>query len=88
MDICTVREPILASLSNQTVGDVLRGTEANKKELQMAWLRRHRRGFDGWHAGREALGTWETHSAPHVGGVGEADEPEASRWWSGSQITS
>ena len=34
MDICTVREPNLASLSNQTVGDVLRRTEANKKEPQ------------------------------------------------------
>jgi hypothetical protein len=88
MDDCTVREPNLASLSDEAAGDVFRGTEANKKEPEMAWLRRRRRGSGGWHAWREASGTWETHSAPCENGVGIADEPEASRWRSGSQITS
>ena len=36
MDICTVRELNLASLSNQTVGDAPGGAEANKKEPK--WL--------------------------------------------------
>jgi hypothetical protein len=32
MDICTVREPNLASLSEETAGDAPGGAEANKKE--------------------------------------------------------
>lgn len=30
MDDCTVREPNLASLTDEAAGDVFRGTEANK----------------------------------------------------------
>jgi len=42
----------------------------------MARLWRHRRSLGEWHVGREASGTWETHPAPRVNGVGEANEKE------------
>jgi len=88
MDICTVREPNPAPLTEETAGDAPGGAEANKKEPQWLGSGDAVGVYGGWHAGREAPGTWETHSAPRANGVGDADEPEASRRWSGSQITS